>query len=167
MSLEIDLTQLEFNEDYITALAQIIVYAAGKTDSSNADNVELRDILSEFQTKIRDTGAAALNPVLDIASALASIVMINIINSNINAINERNKELNQLAKKLGVQITAANLDAAALKRITTEIDKATKLVKTAKALEESLADSDLTKIKKLKAILKALEELQGIFKPSE
>ncbi|MGI8639879.1 MAG: hypothetical protein ACR2MG_07980 [Pyrinomonadaceae bacterium] len=161
MSLKIDFAKLRFDEDWVGALAQIIVHAASQTEASEEDMEELQQILDEFQDKLPKQ--TSLEPLLDIASEMSTVVMINIITDGINKIKSNNKELNQLAKKLGVQVKKINDSATLLKNIKTQIDKATKVVKTAKELEESLIDKDLSKIAKLQAIITALEGLSGIF----
>ncbi len=165
LELEIDLDDLVFDEDFVATLAQIMILVAGKTDLSNTDKSKLQNFLGDFQDKIREQDRATLDPVLNIASKLEDVLMVDIINSSINAINNRNTELNKLAKKLGIEIANANLDATALNKITAEIEKATKIVKEAKTAAKALGNAGLTTIEKLEAVLKALEELQGIFNP--
>ncbi len=157
-------SDLRFDEDWIAALAKIIVFAAGKTDADENDNQELQDVLSRFQLRLPNR--ATLKPLREIASDMADVVMLNIIDEGINGINLNNRELSQLAKRLGFQIKQANVDANTLKKITGKIEKVTKVVKAAKALEENLANKDLSKIEKLQAIITSLEGLETIFNPA-
>ncbi len=121
MSLKIDFANLRFDEDWVGALAQLIVYAAGQTDASADDADQIQEVLDEFQNNLPTR--ASLAPLLDIASEMSTVVMINIINDSIKKIKDTNKELNTLAKKLGVQVKSISNSANLLQNIKDQIDK--------------------------------------------
>jgi hypothetical protein len=163
MSLSIDFDNLSNDEDWAGALATIVVHLASETKASEEDTDEIQDVLDEFQEKLPTR--TSLEPLLQIASDLATVVMINIVNDSIGMINERNQELSLLARRLGVQVKKINSSASLLQNIKTQIDRATSVVKTAKAVAEAAANPDLSKVDKLKAIISSLEGLSTIFDP--
>lgn len=165
MPFTINFANLTSDLDWVGALAEILIHAAGQTEANEEDTENLQNILSKFQQKLPTR--ASLKPLREIASEISTVVMINIIDGAIDKINDNNKELTKLANKLNVQVRKLNTSASLLKTIKIQIDKAIEVVKTAKKLEEGLQDKNPSKIEKLDAIITALGDLGKIFKPEE
>lgn len=149
------------DKSFCSAFAVIL---AASQNAQPSQNPTLQDIIGDFVDKI--PGRATLDRLVDIAGNLQTDVMIEIVSDRNNAIASRNQELQNLVNLLGIQIEAANKDANKLQSITAEINKATAAVKAAKTLVSNLADADASKTAKVQAVINALEELSGIFRPT-
>lgn len=161
MSLSINFNNLASDADWAGALAKIIIFMAGETKASQADMDELQEVLNEYQERIPNL--ALFEPLRDIASDLATVVMINIIDSSLADINERNTELKTLAEQLGEQVKSINNSANLLQNIKAQIEQATQFIKNAKQIAEAATNPDASKIEKLKAIITALVGLKDVF----
>ena len=161
MSLSVNFNNLASDADWAGALAKIVVFMASETKANETDINELQQVLNEYQQRIPNL--ALFEPLRDIASELATVVMISIIDNSLNEINERNHELKTLAAQLGEQIKSINNSANLLQNITAQIEQATQFIKTAKQIAEAATNPDLSKIEKLKAIITALVGLKDVF----
>lgn len=161
MSLSISFNNLATDADWAGALAKIMIFMASETKASQSEINELQQVLNEFQQRIPNL--ALFDPLRDIASDLATVVMINIIDNSLADIDERNQELKSLAEQLGEQIKSINSSANLLQNIKNQIDQATNFVKTAKQIAEVATNPDMSKIEKLKTIITTLVELKNVF----
>lgn len=161
MALNIDFDQLHSDADWAGALAEIMVHTARETESTEEEMDELSAVLDEYQEKLPTR--TSVEPLLEIASEMSTVLMINIINDSLNRINRRNRELNALAQRLGVQVRHINNSANLLQNIRRQVERATAVVRTAKQVAEAATNPDTSKIEKLGAIITALEGLQDIF----
>jgi septation ring formation regulator EzrA len=137
---------------------------AGKT-ATNAEIARLRNILSSFRGKIPNL--ISLKPIKVRAKDLADTLMLATLAERIARINARNDLLTRLTGELRTQINKANSDATLLTRIKEGVDKASKTITEVNALIDQLEASDTSTKDRLKALIRALENVSSIFAPQD